>query len=104
MPDSQQIYYQLSREILSFFYGYDWKTIISLITEAEFKEFEPCIKYGWIRLKLLLIFQDLSRCSIKTGFWRIWGAAQIYYLNSNSGILNLVKRLISSILVHIFQA
>ena len=95
-PFQNSINYQLTRENLSFFYGYDWKTIISLITEAEF---EPCINYGWFHLKLLLIFQDFNRRSIKTGFWRIWGASQIHFSNSN-----LVKRLLSSILVHIFQA
>ena len=40
-------------------------------SEAEFKEFEPRLKYGWIYLKLYLIFQDLSRRSIETGFWQI---------------------------------
>ncbi len=45
--------------------------------EAEFKEFEPRIKYkpqlkyGWFHLNLYWIFQDLSRRSIKTGFWGI---------------------------------
>ena len=36
--------------------------------EAEFKEFEPRLKYGWFHLKLYSIFQDLSRRSIETGF------------------------------------
>ena len=35
---------------------------------AEFKEFEPRLKYGWFQLKLYLMFQDLSRRSIETGF------------------------------------
>ena len=45
--------------------------------EAEFKEFEPRlkfklrVKYGWSHLKLHLIFQDLSRRAIETGFWQI---------------------------------
>ena len=45
--------------------------------EAEFKEFEPRLKfksrlkYGWFHLKLYSIFQDLSRRSIETGFWWI---------------------------------
>ena len=45
--------------------------------EAEFKEFEPLLKfklrlkYGWFHLKLYLIFQDLSQCSIEPGFWQI---------------------------------
>ena len=42
-----------------------------LQSEDEFKEFEPRLKYGWFRLKLYLIFQDLSRLLIETGFWRI---------------------------------
>ena len=46
-------------------------------TEAEFKEFEPLLKfkprlkYGWFHLNLYSIFQDLSRRSIETGFWQI---------------------------------
>ena len=32
-----------------------------MLTEAEFKEFKPRLKYGWFHLKLYLIFQDLSR-------------------------------------------
>ena len=45
--------------------------------EAEFKEFdrrlkfETRLKYGWFHLKLYSMFQDLSRRSIETGFWRI---------------------------------
>ena len=38
-------------------------------TEAEFKEFEPRLKYGWFHSKLYSIFQDLSRHLIETGFW-----------------------------------
>ena len=46
-------------------------------SEAEFKEierrlkFKPWLKYGWFHLKLYSMFQDLSRRSIETGFWRI---------------------------------
>ena len=49
--------------------------------EAEFKEFEPRLKfktrlkYDWFHLKLYSMFQDLSRRSIKTGFKGIWDAA-----------------------------
>ena len=39
--------------------------------EAEFKEFEPRVKYGWFHLKLYKIFQDLSWRLIGTGFWQI---------------------------------
>ena len=45
--------------------------------EAEFKEFDPRLKfetrlkYGWFHIKLYSMFQELSRCSIETGFWRI---------------------------------
>ena len=48
-----------------------------ILSEAEFNEFElrlkfkPGLKYGWFHLKLYLIFQDLSRSSIETGFWGI---------------------------------
>ena len=38
-------------------------------SEAEFKEFEPRLKYGWFYLKLYSIFKDLSRETIETGFW-----------------------------------
>jgi len=44
-------------------------------TEAEFKEFEPRLKfetrpkYGWFYLRLWSMFQDLSRRSIETVFW-----------------------------------
>ena len=47
-------------------------------TEAEFKEFEPRLKYSWFHLKLYSMFQDLSRRSIETGFWRIWDATKIH--------------------------
>ena len=48
--------------------------------EAEFKEFEPQLKYGWfpIHLKLYSMFQDLSRHSIETGFWWIGDKAQLH--------------------------
>ena len=42
--------------------------------EAEFKEFEPRLKYSCFPLKLYLIFQDFSRRSIKTGFGGSWDA------------------------------
>ena len=54
------------------------RTIVYLDNpEAEFKEFElrpkfkPWLKYGWFHLNLYSMFQDLSRRSIETGFWRI---------------------------------
>ena len=43
-------------------------------TEAEFKEFEPWLKfeaqllYGWFFLKMYLMFYDLGRHSTETGF------------------------------------
>ena len=49
----------------------------ALQPEAKFKEFERQLKfklwlnYGWFHLKLYSMLQDLSRRSIKTGFWRI---------------------------------
>ena len=45
-----------------------------VLIEAEFKEFEPrlkfetLLKYSWFHLKLYLMFHDLSRRSIETGF------------------------------------
>ena len=38
-------------------------------------KFKTRLKYGWLHLKLYSMFQDLSRCSIETGFWQIWDAA-----------------------------
>ena len=35
-----------------------------MIAEAEFKEFEPGLKFGWAHLKIF----NLSRCLIETGF------------------------------------
>ena len=59
-------------------------TLVFNSSEAEFKEFEQWLKfetrlkYGWFHLKLYSMFQDLSRRSIETGFWRIWDVAQIH--------------------------
>ena len=45
--------------------------------EAQFKEFKPRLKFekrlkhGWFHLKLYSMFQDLSRRTVETGFWRI---------------------------------
>ena len=45
-----------------------------MFPEAEFKEFEARLKfktrlkYGWFHLKLYLIIEDSSLCSIETGF------------------------------------
>jgi len=54
-------------------------------SEAEFKEFEPRLKFetwlkhGWFHLKLYSMFQDLSACSIETVFFlRIWDVAKIH--------------------------
>ncbi len=58
--------------------------------------FEPRLNYGWFHLKLCSMFQDLSRHSIKTGFWRIWDATKInkfglrqdvFFLTNNKLIL-----------------
>ena len=52
-------------------------TLVFNSSEAEFKEFEQWLKfetqlkYGWFHLTLYSMFQDLSRRSIETGFWRI---------------------------------
>ena len=40
-------------------------------SEAEFKKFDTRLKYGWFHLKLYSMFQDLSQCSIETGFGMI---------------------------------
>ena len=54
------------------------KTVKFNISEAEFKEFEPRLKYGWFHLNSYSMFQDLSRRFIETGFWGIWNATQIH--------------------------
>ena len=57
---------------LSFCHKSNFLIPISLQTEAELKEFETRLKYGWFRLNLYPMFQDLSqRLSIETGFWWI---------------------------------
>ena len=48
--------------------------------EADFKEFEPRLKYFWFRIKVYSIFQDLNRQSIKTVF--------LAYLRRGSSSLN----------------
>ena len=48
-------------------YNHKW---IIILTEDEFKEFEPRLKYGWLHIKLYLIFQDLA--DFETGFWQIY--------------------------------
>ena len=53
----------------------DFHIPISFQPEAEFKEFEPPLKfktrlkYGWFHLKSYSIFQDLSRRLIETSFF-----------------------------------
>ena len=81
------MYYKrnLTKPIISFF-NYLMLISISLILifdgkrsflkkyskcKANFKEFVPWLKYDWFHLKWYTMFQDLSRCSIETGFWRI---------------------------------
>ena len=62
--------------------GFNFKSKTS--SEAEFKEFEPrlkfkpWLKYDWFHLKLYSLLQDLSRRSIETDFWGIKDAAQIH--------------------------
>ena len=35
--------------------------LYSVYSAADFKEFEPRLKYDWFHLKLYIMFQDLSR-------------------------------------------
>ena len=53
---------------------------IGLLVKKLFFKFSNLtrLKYGWFHLKLYSMFQDLRRCSIETGFWQIWDAAQIH--------------------------
>ena len=62
-------------------YKRDCKLNLNLLF-SQWIKFEPRLKYGWFHLKLYSMFQDLSRRSIKPGFWRIWDAAQINYIRS----------------------
>ena len=48
-----------------------WLSIFQWIFEAEFKEFEPRLKYGTLYIKSYSLLQELSQRSIETGFWRI---------------------------------
>ena len=57
-----------------------------MLSEAEFKEFDPRLKFGWFHLKLYSMFQDLSRRSIETGLRR--GSNS---LNSDTELLNWFK-------------
>ena len=41
---------------------------LAFSSEAEFKEFEPRLKYGSFHLKLFSIFQDLAGAQIKQAF------------------------------------
>ena len=43
--------------------------LFSLLIKSSETEFETRLNYGWLHLKLDSTFQDLSRRSIKTGFW-----------------------------------
>ena len=62
-------------------------------SEAEFEEFKPRfkfkppLKYGWFHLNLHSIFQDLSRRSMKTGFWGIL-RRDFNSLNSDTDLFN----------------
>ena len=57
--------------------GHIFYTIVKQELRPNYKElerrhkFKPRLKYGWFYLKLYSMFQDLSRRSIETGFWRI---------------------------------
>ena len=57
--------------------------ILFFIQEAEFKEFEPRLKFqtrlenGWFHLKLYSVLRDLSRRSIGTSFWRFSDAVYL---------------------------
>ena len=43
-------------------------------------KFQMCLKSDCLQLKLYLIFQDLSRRSIETGFWRIKDTTKIHWI------------------------
>ena len=49
-----------------------------MISEAEFTDVEPRLKYGWFHLELYSMFQGLSQRSIENGFLGIWEDAQIH--------------------------
>ena len=61
-------------------------------TEAEFKEFDPRLKFkprlkcGWFHLKSHSMFQDVRRRSIETGFWEF--ETQLKFIKF--GLLNYV--------------
>ena len=39
-----------------------------MTSEAEIKEFEPRLKYGWFHLKSYSMVKDLTRRLLETGF------------------------------------
>ncbi len=61
---------------------FNFKTISK--PKSEFNKFEPQFKHEWFRLKLYLLFRDLSRLSIGTGFWRISDVVQILLILSHA--------------------
>ena len=94
--------------------------VLPMISEAEFKEFEPRLKfktrlkYGWFHLKLYSMFQDLSWRSIETGFrfetrlkFTKFGHQFLFFIKCDYSKLNMsrvnyyfVKFFISFSLIH----
>ena len=55
------------------------KQIINFdLDKQEYLIYLTRLKYGWFTLKLYSMFQDVSRRSVETSFWRIWDEAQIH--------------------------
>ena len=80
------------RNIFKFYY----KMLQKKGKKAEFKEFKPRLKYGWLHLKSYSLIQDLSLRPIETGFWRIKDAAQINFIRT------LITWLQSNVVIYLF--
>ena len=58
-------------QVTNLLHFYRETTTSGFLNDAEFKEFEPRLKFDLFLLKLYSIFQNLSRRSIETGLCRI---------------------------------
>ena len=83
IKDKNDFSFHICNILKYFFTRIDIYRSICYKPEAEFKDFElrlifeTRLKSGCFHLKWYLMFQDLSRRSIETGFRWIWDAAKI---------------------------
>ena len=65
--------------------------------EAEFKEFELRLKYGWFHLKLYSLFEDLSWPSLETGFGGF--ETRLKFIKFGLGTLHVKPLILNSSLI-----